>query len=69
MILRGLGLFLLNSGIWLLWPTWTVFLFNVLFVLFLEIQVRCEEDFLVARHGDVYVEYKQKTKRYFPFIY
>jgi protein-S-isoprenylcysteine O-methyltransferase Ste14 len=36
-----LGLFLLNIGVWLIWPTWTVFLLNILFFLFLEIQVRC----------------------------
>lgn len=63
------GLFFLNLGIWLIWPTWTIFLLNLLFVVFLEIQVRCEEDHLSMIHGEEYNEYKRKTKRYFPFIY
>lgn len=64
-----LGLILLNAGIWLIWPTWTIFILNLIFVLFLEIQVRCEEDFLVKAHGKKYEAYKSKTKRYIPFIY
>jgi protein-S-isoprenylcysteine O-methyltransferase Ste14 len=64
-----LGLFLLNIGIWIIWPTWAVFLLNFLFVLFLEVQVRCEEDFLVSIHGTFYEKYKNHTKRYLPFIY
>lgn len=64
-----LGLFLLNIGIWLIWPTWAVFLLNFIFILFLEVQVRCEEDHLVAVHGRMYEVYKEHTKRYLPFIY
>jgi protein-S-isoprenylcysteine O-methyltransferase Ste14 len=64
-----LGLFLLNIGVWLIWSTWTVFLLNILFFLFLEIQVRCEEDFLFSVHGEQYIDYKKRTKRYLPFIY
>jgi len=64
-----LGLFMLNLGVWLIWPTWTVFLLNILFFVFLEIQVRCEEDFLTLTHGDQYLAYKSRTKRYIPFIY
>jgi protein-S-isoprenylcysteine O-methyltransferase Ste14 len=64
-----LGLFLLNIGIWLIWPTWATFLLNFLFILFLEVQVRCEEDYLTTVHGGVYEAYKEHTKRYIPFIY
>lgn len=64
-----LGLFLLNTGVWLIWPTWTVFILNLLFILFLEIQVRCEEDYLKLVHGHIYLEYKKNTKRYIPFVY
>ena len=64
-----LGLFLLNIGVWLIWPTWTIFLLNLLFYLFLEIQVRCEEDYLSSVHGEQYSEYKKRTKRYLPLIY
>jgi protein-S-isoprenylcysteine O-methyltransferase Ste14 len=64
-----LGLFILNLGVWLIWPTWTIFLFNVFFIYTLEIQVRCEEDFLESTHGKDYMEYKAKTKRYIPYLY
>ncbi len=63
------GLFLLNLGVWLIWPTWTIFLLNFCFVMFLEIQVRCEEDYLLSVHGQEYADYKNRTKRYFPFVY
>lgn len=64
-----LGLFILNIGVWLIWPTWTVFLLNLIFILFLDIQVRCEEDYLYKTHGEKYDEYKNRTKRYLPFVY
>jgi protein-S-isoprenylcysteine O-methyltransferase Ste14 len=64
-----LGLFLLNIGVWLIWPTWTIFVFNLVFILFLDIQVRCEEDHLQKIHGMKYLQYKNRTKRYIPFIY
>ena len=64
-----LGLFLLNIGVWLIWPTWTVFMLNILFFMFLEIQVRCEEDFLLSIHGEQYGTYKKQTKMYVPFLY
>lgn len=64
-----LGLFILNVGVWVIWPTWTVFILNLVFILFLDVQVRCEEDFLHAIHGKAYDTYKKNTKRYIPFIY
>lgn len=64
-----LGIFILNIGIWLIWPTWSVFILNFTFILSLEFQVRCEEDFLESRFGDIYVIYKKKSWRYLPFIY
>lgn len=64
-----LGLFLLNIGVWLIWPTWTVFLLGIFFIFFLEVQVRCEEDYLDSIHGEIYVDYKARTKRYFPYLY
>lgn len=63
------GLFILNFGVWLIWPTWTIFIFNLIFVLTLEFQVRCEEDFLYSKHGNKYSEYVKRTKRYIPYIY
>ena len=63
------GLFFFNLGLWVIWPTWAMFLLNLLFILFLEVQVRCEEDFLTTTHGEEYLAYKKRTKRYIPFIY
>lgn len=64
-----LGLFALCFGVWLIWPTWTIFLFAVVFIMFLEIQVRCEEEYLIKAHGEKYVAYMKATKRYIPYIY
>lgn len=64
-----LGLYILNIGVWLIWPTWAIFVLNIFFIYTLEIQVRCEEDFLEKTFGREYIEYKNKTKRYIPFIY
>lgn len=64
-----LGLYILNTGVWMIWPTWTIFILNLFFIYTLEIQVRCEEDFLEKTHGKDYLEYKDKTKRYIPYIY
>ncbi|HNR90751.1 MAG TPA: isoprenylcysteine carboxylmethyltransferase family protein [Spirochaetota bacterium] len=64
-----LGLFILCAGVWLIWPTWTIALFGLVFYLMLEVQVRCEEEFLLRVHGEFYREYLQDTKRYIPKIY
>ena len=64
-----LGIFILLSGIWIIWPTWTIALFALTFVLFLEIQVRCEEEFLLRGHGKAYGDYMARTKRYLPGVY
>ncbi len=63
------GLFLLNIGVWLIWPTCTIFLYNLLTFIFFEIQVRCEEDHLFTIHQDNYRIYFKQTKRYIPYIY
>jgi protein-S-isoprenylcysteine O-methyltransferase Ste14 len=64
-----LGLFILDTGVWLIWPTWTVFILNLTLFLLLEVQVCCEEDYLSSVHGDKYREYQKSTNRYLPFIY
>lgn len=46
-----------------------IIIMHFTFVLFLEIQVRCEEDHLTSVHGEKYIEYKNRTKRYIPFVY
>ena len=64
-----LGLYILSTGVWLIWPTWTIAIFGLFFYLMLEVQVRCEEDFLEKVHGEKYREYLQRTKRYIPKVY
>lgn len=63
------GLMLVCAGLWMIWPTVSVAAFVGVFVLFMEVQTRCEEDFLITQHGDLYRNYKEKTKRYIPYIY
>lgn len=64
-----LGIFILNFGIYMILGNFASLLYNFLFILLLEIQTRCEEDYLIQVYGDRYSSYKKKTKRYFPFIY
>lgn len=64
-----LGLFILCAGVWFIWPTWTITVFVLVFYLMLEVQVRCEEEFLEKVHGEKYREYLQRTKRYIPKVY
>ncbi|PKQ10145.1 MAG: isoprenylcysteine carboxylmethyltransferase family protein [Actinobacteria bacterium HGW-Actinobacteria-9] len=63
------GLFALTLGFWLIWPTWAVLTFAVLFVVMLEVQVRCEEKHLLRQHGETYAQYFARTKRYVPGVY
>lgn len=64
-----LGLFLLAVGVWMIWPTWTMGLFSLSFIVFLEIQVRCEEEYLEKIHGNVYTRYLGSSWRYVPYVY
>ncbi len=63
------GLFILNIGVWLIWPTWTITLFALSFFLVMEMQVRFEEEFLEKMHGNEYIDYFKSTKRYIPGLY
>lgn len=64
-----LGLFILNIGVWFIWPTYLVSYLNIVFYLLLEVQVRCEEDFLEKKYGNEYLNYRKNTYRYIPFVY
>ncbi len=64
-----LGLFLLNFGVWFIWPTHLVFYLNLVFILLFEVQVRCEEDFLEKLYEEEYIQYKKNSYRYLPYIY
>ncbi len=64
-----LGLFILGIGVWIINPSILYFIWVVVFILLLEIQVRCEEEYLESKYGNEYLEYCRKTKRYIPMIY
>lgn len=64
-----LGLFLMNAGLWLIWPTASIGAFALVFFVVMEIQVRCEEEHLEATHGDAFRAYRARTRRYLPGIY
>ncbi len=64
-----LGLFLLDAGLWLIWPTTAVAMFWLAFWLLLEMQVRCEEEFMARVHGPRWAEYASRTWRYLPWVY
>lgn len=63
------GLFMLSIGVWMIWPSWTMGVFSLVFFLFFEIQVRCEEEHLEKEHGDAYRKYMKATWRYIPYLY
>ena len=64
-----LGLHAVSAGLWLIWPTTLVAVYGVLFFVVMDIQVRCEEEHLVALHGDEYLTYAVRTWRYLPWLY
>lgn len=63
------GLFMVHAALWLIWPTWAVISHGVIFFVLMEMQVRCEEEFLERLHGEAYLDYKASTKRYVPGVY
>lgn len=63
------GIFVTNAGIWLVWPTTLVAAYAVLVFVIMEMQVRCEEEHLVATHGDAFTQYARRSWRYVPWVY
>lgn len=63
------GLHLVSAGLWLIWPTTLVACYGLLFFVIMDIQVRCEEGYLIAAHGDKYRSYAERTWRYVPRVY
>jgi protein-S-isoprenylcysteine O-methyltransferase Ste14 len=64
-----LGLHLVSLGLWLVWPTSLVAAYAVLFFVIMDIQVRAEEEHLLAAHGEAFRSYAAQTHRYLPGIY
>ena len=63
------GLFAMNGGLWLIWPTAAVAAYFLFFFVIMEVQVRAEEEYLLKTHGHEYEEYLRRSARYFPGIY
>jgi protein-S-isoprenylcysteine O-methyltransferase Ste14 len=63
------GLFILCAGVLLVNPTVLFSNWVVAFILMMEFQVRCEEEYLENVYGEEYHAYCRKTKRYIPFVY
>lgn len=63
------GLFLVCIGAWLIFPTMSLLMWCVVFMIMLEFQVRQEEEFLSSKYGEAYVAYYAKTTRYIPYLY
>lgn len=63
------GLYLLCAGVFIILPSVLVSYWILVFVIMMEFQVRCEEEYLESQYGSEFQEYKTKTKRYIPFVY
>jgi len=62
------GLFGLCMGVWVINPTCLFSMWILQFIIMIQFQVRCEEEYLTGTYGNQYLEYCKKTKRYFPFL-
>ena len=58
------GMFLSLSGLFLITPNALTLLLFILGYVLIQIQIRLEEDFLKKEHGQKYLEYKQKVRRF-----
>lgn len=63
------GIYLLCVGVWIINPTFLYLYWILAFIIMIEFQVRCEEEYLETKYGDEYLKYCKKTKRYIPMIY
>ena len=58
------GMMTTLSGLFLVMPNALTLVTTVLGVVLIAIQVRLEEEFLLNSHGEAYVEYKQRVRRW-----
>jgi protein-S-isoprenylcysteine O-methyltransferase Ste14 len=63
------GLYILSIGVWMINPTALILLWVISFIIMMEFQVRCEEEYLERQYGAHYLEYFNQTKRYIPFLF
>ena len=58
------GMILSLKGLFLVTPNALTFLFLILGTMLIQIQIRLEEEFLLNEHGEKYLEYKTKVRRF-----
>jgi protein-S-isoprenylcysteine O-methyltransferase Ste14 len=58
------GMIVTLLGLFLTTPNALTFLFLILGYILIQIQIRLEEEFLAKAHGQKYLEYKQKVRRF-----
>lgn len=61
------GMFLFFLGFCLLFPSLYMVIGFIFYIVYMTFRVQIEEEYLVARFGSVYLQYKNKTKRYLLF--
>lgn len=59
-----LGVLLIYLGTFLIAPNALTFMLLILCYFILQIQTRLEEEYLVSTHGDIYLNYKKKVRRW-----
>jgi protein-S-isoprenylcysteine O-methyltransferase Ste14 len=59
-----LGLITAILGLFLLIPTAVNFTLLVVVYLVIQVQIRLEEEFLESQHGDQYIQYRNKVRRF-----
>lgn len=60
------GTFLTIWGVWMLFPTWSLLIANVVITLYTLFAIRLEEEKLVTEFGDPYREYQRKVPKLIP---
>ena len=59
-----LGMLVTLAGIFLILPNAISFLVLIASIWIFQIQIRLEEEYLIKKHGKIYVEYCKKTRRW-----
>lgn len=59
-----LGIILADIGLFLVAPNAFTLLISVLSIVVIQIQVRLEEAYLITAHGEDYIEYKERVRRW-----